>query len=204
MNLYFVRHGESEANILHEISNRGEKHPLTDRGIQQAETLAESLRGLPLTRIFTSPLLRARQTAQILGDSLNIPVETTDALREYDCGLLEGRADPAAWALFWQVNNAWLAGNLEMRLSGGESFNDMQARFVPFVEDVITTTGDKLFVSHGGLYRLMLPLLLTNIDHEWAHEHPIGNTAYILAETGPDGLVCLEWCGETPPKLERQ
>ena len=197
--LYFVRHGESEANLLWEFSNRGEKHPLTELGSQQAEALARNLAGLPLTKIYTSPLLRARQTAQILGDALNIPIETTDALREYDCGLLEGRSDKAAWALYWQVYNAWLAGDLDMCLRGGESFNDMQARFVPFIDDLTTTEGDIIFVSHGGLYCLMLPLVLTNIDHQWAHDHSIGNTVVIQAKTGPKGMVCLDWCGETPP-----
>ena len=199
MKLYFIRHGESEANILQEISNRGEKHPLTDRGIAQAENLAGHLAGIRLAKIYTSPLLRARQTAQILGDALNIPIEITDALREYDCGLLEGRADPAAWALFWQAYNAWMAGELNMRLRGGESFTDMQARFVPFIEELTSSDrGDILLVSHGGLYRLMLPLVLTNVDHDWAHDHPIGNTAYILAENRGDEFVCLNWCGVTP------
>ena len=51
-------------------------------------------------------------------------------------------------------------------------------------------------VGHGSLYRFMLPTLLVNIDADWAAPHPIGNTAYILAETGPKGLVCIEWCGK--------
>jgi alpha-ribazole phosphatase len=200
MKITFVRHGESEANLLGEFSNRGEKHPLTDRGIQQAEVLAGNLRGIPFTKIYSSPLFRARQTAQILSDSLGIPFEISDALREYDCGLLEGRADPAAWAIYWQVNNTWLDGDWDVRIRGGESFTDMQARFVPFIESLIAVNpGDVLIISHGGLYRLMLPLVLGNIDHEWANDHPIENTASVLAETRGNELICINWCGESPP-----
>ena len=47
MKIYFVRHGESVANLLHEFSNRGFKHGLTERGFQQAEQLSQKLRGIP-------------------------------------------------------------------------------------------------------------------------------------------------------------
>ena len=93
MKLYFVRHGESEANLLNEFSNRGSKHGLTDKGRQQAHTLAQSLQTAPVAAIFSSPLLRARQTAEILSQTLGVPYRVTDALREFDCGVLEGKSD---------------------------------------------------------------------------------------------------------------
>jgi bisphosphoglycerate-dependent phosphoglycerate mutase len=66
MKLYFVRHGESEANLLHEFSNRGHKHGLTTHGKAQATTLAHRLRGAGVTHLFSSPLLRALETTAIL------------------------------------------------------------------------------------------------------------------------------------------
>jgi broad specificity phosphatase PhoE len=200
MKIYFVRHGESEANLLQEFSNHGDKHPLTDRGRQQAEALARDLMGIAFHRIFTSPLLRARETAQILSDALNVPTEINEALREADVGILEGRADPAAWAIFEQIHNAWRAGDLDVRLRGGESFNDIETRFVPFIERLTAEIeGNILLVGHGSLYRFMLPDLLINIDSEWAAPYPIGNTDFILAELHPQGLTCISWCGVTPP-----
>src|SRR5215510_3422657 len=93
MKIYFARHGESEANLLHEFSNRGVKHGLTQKGRAQAAELAVELAAKPILRIYSSPLLRATQTAGILAEALGLEVEVTDALREYDCGVLEGRAD---------------------------------------------------------------------------------------------------------------
>src|SRR5579859_6938005 len=108
MKLYFVRHGESEANVLRIISNREEPHALTSNGRQQARALADSLQGTAFARIFSSPVLRARQTAEILAERLGVPYEVTEALREYDCGILEGKGDAPSWALHQANFHEWL------------------------------------------------------------------------------------------------
>ena len=93
MKLYFVRHGESEANTAHVISNHGWMHPLTETGQQQARDLAARLSPIGAKIIYTSPLRRAVETAEILALALKLPVQVDDALREYDCGDVEGKAD---------------------------------------------------------------------------------------------------------------
>jgi broad specificity phosphatase PhoE len=198
MRLYFVRHGESEANRLGEFSNRGLKHGLTARGEEQARVLARTLKDVSAARLFSSPLLRAVQTAQIVSEELAIPYEVTDALQEYDCGILEGKADAASWELYEGVSAAWLRDkDWEARIEGGESFVDIRRRFVPFIERLVEeSTGSSqtlIAVGHGGLYRCMLPLVLGNIDFDFAQHHPIGNTDCIIAEPGPEGLTCLSW-----------
>ncbi len=90
MQFYFLRHGESEANVLQVVSNRGMQHPLTGKGREQARALAGSLLPAGIQAIFTSPLLRAVQTAEILAERLGVAFQVTDALAEYDCGALEG------------------------------------------------------------------------------------------------------------------
>jgi hypothetical protein len=50
-----------------------------------------------------------------------------------------------------------------------------------------------VLVGHGGLFRLMLPLVLTNIDQQFVHEHGIGHTTCIIAESHPEGLQCVQW-----------
>jgi probable phosphoglycerate mutase len=201
MHLYFVRHGESEANVLRVISNRGRVHPLTERGRAQTVDLAERLRPVGVTRIYTSPLLRAVQTAEILSATLDVPYEITDALREYDCGVIEGRSDPESWAQHRAQRDEWLIRRRwKTRIEGGESFLDMERRFAPFVRglagDVAQRSGECIvLVGHGGLYACMLPLVLANVDFDRSADLPFPNTGYVLAETGPRGLTCLEWCG---------
>jgi broad specificity phosphatase PhoE len=199
MKLYFTRHGESVANVIQVISNRGLVHPLTDKGREQAHALAGTLREVGITAIYTSPLLRAVQTAEILSERLGVGFQPADALREYDCGILEGASGAETWAAFWALRADWQDGKRERRVEGGESFLDMEARFVPFVQALIADAaqqdGGVVLIGHGGLYMSMLPLVLTNIDAGFPDHHSFPNTGYVLAETRPQGLLCLEWCG---------
>src|SRR5262249_42192327 len=154
------------------FSNRGRRHPLTTLGREQATTLAARLHDEGIRRIYSSPLLRATETAEILAAAWGAEVEVRDALREFDTGILEGTSADAGWAIYDEVVAAWKNGDWERRIEGGESFIDMRDRFVPFIEGLVATyraTADKvLLVSHGGLYRAMLPLVLTNVDTAYA------------------------------------
>lgn len=196
MQLYFIRHGQSEANVLNEFSNRGEKHPLTEVGVRQVSTLAERLASHGIDHVFSSPILRARQSAEILAGALGVEWSQTAALVEYDVGTYEGRSDPEAWAHHWQVADEWLRfGRWKQRLPEGESFEDIAARFVPLVDGFRGESGDRRYVllGHGGLYRLMLPLVLANVDFSWAHEAGLGHTDFVRAERYGPSFVCTQW-----------
>lgn len=196
MKLYFVRHGESEANTRHVISNRESTFHLTSRGRQQAEMLARKIKDIPLSAIFSSPVLRARETTEILSATLGVRYQTTEALREYDCGILEEKSDEESWGYHNQYYEDWvLRGQYTHKPEGGECFLDIQKRFVPFIEDLTKGNDDKniLLVGHGGLFTLMLPLVLTNIDHAFSTSHGMGNAEYVLARQESHGLVCLQW-----------
>ncbi len=198
MRLYFARHGESEANTRHIISNRESPLGLTSLGKQQAKALAQSLSGVPIGAIFCSPVFRARETADILSASLGKPYQITEALREYDCGILEDQSDEESWRVHRQYFDDWtLRQNYLNKPEGGESFEDIQNRFLPFIEELTrnSTHPDDhiLLIGHGGLFLLMLPLILTNINHSFAISHGMGNAEYVLAEERQNGLVCLQW-----------
>jgi probable phosphoglycerate mutase len=201
MKLYFARHGESEANLLRMFSNRGVKHGLTEAGRAQARTLAQVLQPASVTRLYSSPLLRAVQTAEIVAELLGLKYEITDALREYDCGVWEDRSDAAGWEEYERVLAAWIErGDWKERMEGGESFDDMRVRFVPFVERLVEQYGDSPtgfgLIGHGGLYRCMLPLVLENIEHDFALKHSIGHTGLVVAEQQGGRLICTAWDGD--------
>ncbi len=187
MRIYFTRHGESHANILHQISNRGLVHPLTRTGREQAAALAAKLQDRAITRIYTSPLLRAIETSVIVAERLGVTYAVTDALREFDCGVAEGRADETGWQMWqavfddWTVHRRW-----ERRIEGGESFYDVRDRFVPFIEGLAaqygSTDANLLCVAHGGVLWMMLPLVLTNVNHDLMSKHGFGHTTCIGSE----------------------
>jgi probable phosphoglycerate mutase len=198
MKLYFVRHGESEANLQHVISNRESTFGLTERGMAQTATLAEKLRDIPITAIYSSPVLRARETAEILSQSFHLPYQVTEALREYDCGILEEKSDAESWRLHSEIAADWtLNHNYLRKPAEGENYVEIKQRFNPFIErfthDELNKQDHILLVSHGGLLQLMLPEVLTNIDHTFVRSHSIGHTQSILAVHQPSGWVCLQW-----------
>src|SRR3712207_9226296 len=78
-------------------SNRDVPHALTERGRAQVAALAEKLQGIQLGAFYCSPILRARQSADILAARLGIDYQLTPALLEYDMGVLEGRSDDEGW-----------------------------------------------------------------------------------------------------------
>jgi broad specificity phosphatase PhoE len=201
MKFYFVRHGESIANLLREFSNSGVKHPLTEKGVEQAYALARSLSGVEFEIIYSSPILRARQTAQVVSETLGIPVEVTEALREWNVGIYEGTTDPKGWELHSSVQRDWFLHNKpESKMPGGESLIEIRDRFVPFIDGLIQRYKDSdrniLCVAHGGLYMAMLPVIFMNVDHAFADELGYPHTLPTVADVHADGLYCTAWCGK--------
>lgn len=197
MKLFFTRHGESQANLERIISNRALPHALTAKGRAQAVALAEQLATEPLTAIYASPILRAQETAQLISERLGPSVYTTDALREFDCGHVEGRGDAEAWAAHNNVIAAWANLDYTQCIPGGESFLDMQARFVPFVQGLVDAHAPAetavLLIGHGSLFTHMLPLVLTNIDRAFIDQHGMRNCIYIRATVNGGQLCCQQW-----------
>lgn len=88
MSWLWVRHGQSTWNVIDRMQGHDLGPPLTDLGREQASDAAESLAPLGVTRVLSSPAVRAQQTAEIIADRLGLAVETEDLLLEK--GLDEG------------------------------------------------------------------------------------------------------------------
>src|SRR3712207_574020 len=90
MKLYFVRHGETEWNTQRRFQGR-KNSPLTAKGKEQAKKIAEELKEIPFTSLYSSSLERAKKTAQEIQKGREIPVEIMDEFIEISMGDLEGR-----------------------------------------------------------------------------------------------------------------
>lgn len=136
--------------------DRGDR--LTERGWEQARLAGRHLADLGATRILTSPLRRARETAQALAESLELPVlELTELheLRESDgfgeLGLEEQRLRR------WSVWMAEHGDDPDHTFKGGESFNDVITRVERVKSDLVASReSDVLAVSHGIFLRFFL------------------------------------------------
>ena len=198
----FVRHGQSEANVAGVFANRGDGYPLTSLGRQQAAALAQSLSEFRVDRVISSPLLRARQTARILAETLGARLDVDQGLAECDMGELEGRSDAAGWQLHAEINRAWAAGDWDRRPPGGESLGDVRARFLPFLTALQSQPAHTyLLVGHGSILEAMLPLVLENVGPSFVSEHRLGHTDVVRTETTSTGLTCRRWaCTDIPPQ----
>ena len=143
--IYVVRHGETEWNAINKVLGRTDI-PLNDRGIEQAEEMARSLKDVKIDVFLCSPLSRARQTADAISDVTGIPYKTDDRLIEHDFGIFEGinRFDEG----YQNAKREYF-----VRYPGGESFFDLAARVYPLIKEL--EGKNALLVTHGGICRMI-------------------------------------------------
>jgi len=160
----WARHGQNQANLTRQFSHRRLDLDLTARGREQAEHLAARLTarlseagGSPM--LFSSPLRRAVQTAEITAARLGAAVEVIDGLREVNVGDLDGRADSEAWRIYESVLEDWRQGHHERSFPGGEDWYQLCARLRRALRGIATAArgGVAVVVAHGANLRAALP-----------------------------------------------
>ncbi|MEM4140880.1 MAG: histidine phosphatase family protein [Nitrososphaeria archaeon] len=99
--ILLIRHGEGESNIKHLISHDLEIYPLTEKGVEQSKIIAKGLKKLKIDLIYSSPVLRCRQTAQIISEYLKQPIIYDERAKERFFGKFNNRRiDPLDWKTF--------------------------------------------------------------------------------------------------------
>ena len=85
----------------------------------------------------------------------------------------------------------------DARTKGGESYNDIVARFMPFISRLEAmyrdTEANVLLISHGTTLGTMLPHLLTNVDKAYSMAHHFDGSFHVIAELRDNAWVCLRW-----------
>lgn len=202
MRVYFVRHGESVANVEETFSSTDPTlHPLTIHGEAQVAELAESLQSVSFDLAYCSDLLRAVQTTEILLRGRGIDFGTDRRLREHNMGVFDGRRDEDAWNALREVVKAWNEdGRSDIGPEGGESLDELQERFFSFIDDLTQEFGEGnatvLMVGHMGLFWSTLPRLFKNIDIEFARARELGNAGIVIGTFDNGNWRCEEWVGE--------
>ena len=186
--------------MTHVIANRCDGFGLTAAGRDQVRALCDQMAGIRAAGIWSSPLLRALQTAEAVSAALGTSVAVSEALREFDCGELEGRTDASAWQQHMDILRTWLlAGSFDERLLGGESGLEVRDRLAALVKELSSNFGETdaelVLVGHAGLYAVALPFLMPQIPHAFAWEHPLRKAGRVVAACSRLGLRCLSWDG---------
>ncbi len=142
---WFLRHGETDWNAQG-LSQGRTDIPLNAVGVAQAQRAAETMGGLGIVTIVSSPLDRAKKTAQYVADKLGLPVALDEGLQEVCFGEQEGQP-MGDWY------DSWIAGDYTPKEA--ESFAALYERAVLAVNRATALPAPVLVVAHGALFRAL-------------------------------------------------
>jgi broad specificity phosphatase PhoE len=164
--LLLVRHGETAANVEGRMQGRGDD-PLNERGMVQARAVANRInREFPhISAIYSSPLGRARATADAIGAALGLTPRLRDGLQEMNIGRLDGVSPTELWAA--------APRDADEAYPGGESGREFVERIMGALYGIVSAhRGETVVaVSHGGVIATALSI--------WAHGHGGGWQAFV-------------------------
>lgn len=188
--LVLARHGRTAGNVVKALDSRPPGLPLDEVGRAQSEELGRRLAREPVTAVYASHATRALQTAAAVAAAHGLDVVALDGVQEVFCGDLEGNTDHASRERFEHVYQAWLRGEWDAHLPGGESALDLRARFLPVVEAVTgSASGVVVVVSHGAAIRLAAGALLD----ETAETRYVPNAGMVVLAGGPGAWALEHW-----------
>ncbi|MFT5525604.1 MAG: broad specificity phosphatase PhoE [Pirellulaceae bacterium] len=162
--MYLLRHGATLNNLAKPpiLQGRRTDPTLSPDGRDQAELAAKFLAGLSIDAAYSSPLSRAKETAEIVVAPHRLPIEIIDEITEVDVGLWEGESWADIEKNDTEEYHAFMADPADHPYKGGESFAHVQQRVVPAFEKVMAENLGKaiIVVGHNAVNRAFLSLLI--------------------------------------------
>ncbi len=162
MKLYIIRHGQTDWNIAKKIQGR-QDIPLNERGHFQAQCLGKAMENRPITAVFSSPQIRAMETAIAVASPAGVPVIPVRDLMEINYGVWEGKTEEELLRDDRALYEAWWSHPAETAPPEGESINQVNERCRQAWKEIKPQlTGDAAIVAHGGLLAHFMEQLLGN------------------------------------------
>jgi broad specificity phosphatase PhoE len=137
LKLILIRHGETHWNEGKRIQGGDSDIELNETGLEQASKLAVFLENEPITTILSSPLKRAKSTAEVIASNHRLPVEMEPALKELKVGELEGMSVSNLRTTFSQFLLQWWQDGGATKLPSGESLVELQQRAWNIIERLL-------------------------------------------------------------------
>jgi broad specificity phosphatase PhoE len=153
--ILLARHGETDWNRDNRFQGHADE-PLNETGREQARALAVALEGERLTAVYTSPLLRARETAEIVAAAFGLAPRTDPRLMEVDVGSWSGLTRDEIAVGFPEAYERWRGGLHGWE--GGETYEELAVRVLDALRDIAAAHAGEavLVVGHGGTVRATL------------------------------------------------
>lgn len=186
MNIYLIRHGETDWNLKLKIQGQADV-PLNETGREQARLTAMKLAGIPVNIAYTSPLIRARETAEVVLAGRNCPLYTDNLLKEISYGIREGQSlQLIRKCQFFRLHNYFRHPERYIPPRGGETIPELKARCQAFLEGKVygyeSGFSNMMIFTHGAFIKAMLSIMnqLPDCDF-WTGTEP-GNCSVTVIE----------------------
>lgn len=154
VNLYLIRHGKQNSTLCNVDVE------LSEEGRIQAELLRERLKNYNIDALYSSNLLRARQTAEIINEAFHLPHEIREEIREISFGLLEGRSDEYNEEHFHEFKEEQKKLIDDIPYPDGENGTSVYERAMPVIQEIVQSGNKNIaVVTHGGTIRVLLAAL---------------------------------------------
>ena len=203
MELFFIRHGQSEANLQGIIQGHAE-YPLSSLGKKQASLVGQYLSSLKIHKLYSSDLSRAVQTAEAIADHHNLTVEQWSKIKEIGLGPFEGMTRIGITEKFPDLPHQSI---LTSGVKGTESIEAITKRCESVWKHLVTNHKKEtvILVSHGGFISIFLMYLMAK--RQWASfERPfiIGNTSITKVEIDDTEMVKFHYINKTTHLEEKE
>ena len=154
----FLRHGQAKNNIERILTGRTPNIPLTEKGIEQAEKTAKFLEQMNISAIYSSPIERAKHTAEIVAKHNSLDITIDDRLIELDMGKFTGVPYDEIFTSHGNVFMKFYNGELEIAHNGVETFTEVKKRVLSIVDHVVEKHPDQnvVLVTHMDPIKAML------------------------------------------------
>ncbi len=148
--IIFLRHGQAENNTNRVLAGRRPGVPLTLTGLEQSEKIAKFLKPFNISTIYSSPIERAKKTAEIVSEHNSLEIKTDERLIELDMGKFTGMPYDEIFEKHGNVFLKFYEGDLEIAHNGVETFIELKKRILDMVDFVIREHNDEnvLLVTH--------------------------------------------------------
>lgn len=158
--VYLMRHGDIRQDSVRRYIGQADIE-LNAAGRSQAVSWRTELAGIPLKRIYCSDLCRSHETACIIAEGRNAPVQPLSKLREINMGAWDGQAMDEVRTQYAGEYEKRGADMVYYRPPAGECFADVAARVIPLFEEIVrNTAGNLLIVGHAGVNRVIISHIL--------------------------------------------
>ncbi|WP_312442307.1 histidine phosphatase family protein [Lacrimispora sp.] len=164
MKIYLIRHGQTDWNIQGRIQGSHDI-PLNETGRSQAELLAKGMDSRPVTRIFSSTLTRAMETAERISSRQKVEIYSMPQLIEVEFGKWEGMTWDEIMEAYPKEYKLWTLSPDEASPPGGETQDQVISRCVLAVGEILRITGgreDVAIVSHGATIAYIVSYMMRN------------------------------------------